>query len=122
MYLALKIFDEKTIAALRKMGKRNYETADFLEIILNFWKLFNINTTTKHIHIKDPISKPFSDFNSESDSNRISYMKKYVEWLDTWRGIKGRRIKLTPYTFLSVRHSFVSLISFIEYALNSLSI
>ena len=95
------------------MEKRNYETADFLEIILNFSKLLNINPTIKHIHIKDPVSKPFSDFKSESDRKRISYMKKCVEWLDTWRVIEGRRIKSNPCTFLSVRGSLVSLISFI---------
>ena len=49
-------------------------------------------------------------------------MEKHVEWLDSWRDIKSRRIKLTPNTLLATRHSLVSLIAFIEYALNSLDI
>ena len=36
VYLALKIFDEKTAAALRVLGSKADETADFIDIIVKF--------------------------------------------------------------------------------------
>ena len=122
VYLALKIFDEKTAAALRVLGSQADETADFIDIIVKFWKIFNINTTSKYKDLCDPFSKPFDNLKSENDLGRINWLSDFLKWLEAWKNIKGRMMKLTPFTFLSVSHSCKSLKSFIEYALNTLII
>ena len=45
--LALKIFHETTVSALRFKYPDNTSTSNFLEAFQHFWKIFNVNTLTK---------------------------------------------------------------------------
>ena len=58
MKLVLKVFNELTLAALKlqnQLSNQEYrnDTHDFVRIILQLWKLFNINSTLKGKRLND---------------------------------------------------------------------
>ena len=101
--LALKIFDESTVGALtvfansRSTIKSN--TAEFISLILNIWKIFNVNVPNKDIRLNDEFSKQlgYNDF-------RFSFISKAVDWLDCWSSRSEKNGKLSAQTFTSFKH------------------
>ena len=106
--LALKIFDESTVGALtvfansRSTIKSN--TAEFVSLILNIWKIFNVNVPNKDIRLNDEFSKQlgYNDF-------RFSFLSKAVDWLDCWSSRSEKNGKLSAQTFTSFKHSCMAL-------------
>ena len=66
--LALNVFDESTIAAVREHSGQEDETAKFLEIISTWWTIMNTHNQFMHIIKRNYLQKPFSD-----------------EWINKWR-------------------------------------
>ena len=64
MNLALKIFDTSSYAAqtiYQATGTNlKSQTPEFLDIMIKVRKIFNVNTTHKHIRPNDEFSKPLS--------------------------------------------------------------
>ncbi|KAI6655342.1 Transposable element P transposase [Oopsacas minuta] len=108
--LALRIFDESTAAALnvsyqsRYHTSTNSQTTDFIAIICNVWKLFNINTPNKGILHKDEFSVPLT-----YNDIRFMFLQRVVDWAECWRVMPDKRGKLSPQTFTSFRHSCIAL-------------
>lgn len=99
--LALKIFNEKTAAALQyfpEMTDTVIGTRKFIELIMQLWKILNIKSQSKGKHLRDAMCDPFR---STSDS-RFEVLKKTVAWLEHWDtmnfSLKGRQGKLSNET------------------------
>ncbi|KAI6651128.1 Transposable element P transposase [Oopsacas minuta] len=90
--LALRIFDESTAAALnvsyqsRYHTSTNSQTADFITIICNVWKIFNINTPNKGILHKDEFSVPLT-----YNDTRFMFLQRVVDWAECWRVMPDKR-------------------------------
>ena len=112
--LALKIFDTSTSAALAiynaKHANSQSQTPEFLDIIIKVWKIFNVNTTHKHIRLNDDYSKPL-----EQNDARFTFLKLIANWLERWRCRQGKHGKLSPQTFTSFSHSCFALIEIVNH-------
>ena len=114
--LALRVFDESTAAALnvnhqsRYQLSTNSQTADFITIMCNVWKIFNINTPNKGILLKDKFSIPLTN-----NDTRFSFLQRVVDWVECWRAMPDKRGKLSPQTFTSFRHSCIALPSIVNH-------
>ena len=104
--LALKIFDESTLAAisLRNEANHNSQTEDFINIILKLWKIFNINGPNKDLRFKDDFSRQLFQ-----NDERFSFLYRIVYWIDVWKALPGKGGKLSPQTFTSLKHSCLAL-------------
>ena len=107
--LALKVFDTSTYSALTIFNTTHSssqsQTPEFLDIIIKLWKIFNINTTHKHIRLNDEFSKPL-----EHNDERFTFLKLIANWPNCWRCRQGKHGKLSPQTFTSFSHSCLALI------------
>ena len=113
--LALKIFDTSTLTALsiynsKRTDFESRRTCEFLDIIIKVWKIFNVNTTHKHIRLNDELSKPlhYSD-------ERLNFPRLIINWLARWRSREGKHGKLSPQTFTSFSHSCLALIEIVNH-------
>ena len=85
-------------------------TCEFLHIIINVWKIFNVNTTHKHFRLNDQLSKPLR-YNDE----RLNFLRLIINWLARWRSREGKHGKLSPQTFTSFLHSCLALIEIVNH-------
>ena len=113
--LSLKIFDTSTLAALsiynsKRTDSDSRRTCEFLHIIINVWKIFNVNTTHKHFRLNDQLSKPLR-YNDE----RLNFLRLIINWLARWRSREGKHGKLSPQTFTSFSHSCLALIEIVNH-------
>ena len=122
--LALKVFDTSTYAALTIFNTTHSssqsQTPEFLDIIIKVWKIFNINTTHKHIRLNDEFSKPLDhndEFSKPLEHNheRFTFFKLIANWLNCWRCRQGKHGKLSPQTFTSFSHSCLALIEIVNH-------
>ena len=113
--LALRIFCESTSSAIRiqNLFRRQIfqtHTSDFIDVINQLWKLFNINRPNKNIRLNDDISEQFyyNDF-------RFGFLAKVVDWLDNWKSLPEKDGKLSAQTFTSIKHSCLALPRIVNY-------
>ena len=93
--LVLKVFNELTLAAPKlqnELSNREYRnnTHDFVEILLQLWKLFNINSPLKGKHMNNDMSRPLT-----YQDERFSLLACVVIWLETWLALPGNVGKLS---------------------------
>ena len=104
--LALRIFDNSTSSALKvqiltpSLHNTYCQTAEFIDIICDIWKIFNVNTPYKGIRLNEPQSNPLV-----LSDPRFAFLSRVVDWLEKWRELPNKAGKLTPQTFTSFRHS-----------------
>ena len=102
--LAQRIFNESTAAALTIQNSSRTEfksdTAEFITIISNLWKIFNVNTPNKGTRLKDVFSHPLVN-----NDPIFCYLDRIVDWLERWKDIPEKKGKLSAQTFTSLRHS-----------------
>ena len=103
--LAPKIFHESTSVGLlalnieRESISKN-QTVDFLKLINDIWKMFNVNWVGKGIRFNDDFSRPLYPIDS-----RILFLLNIVNWLDCWQNLPTVKGKLSPQTFTSLKHT-----------------
>ena len=114
--LALNIFNENLVAALRKIPGSD-GTCEFILIFGKFWKIFNINSVKKYIHKNDMVLRPFSSLNNQ----RFNFLLKFVSWVECWQSLPGKIGKLTDETSHALIFSCQSLISLIKYMISELN-
>ena len=102
--LVLKVFNELTLAAKlqNELSNQEYQnnTHDFVEILLQLWKLFNINSPLKGKRLNDDMSRPLTYQNG-----RFSFLACFVIWLETWLALPGNVGKLSKQMFTSFKHA-----------------
>ena len=85
--LALRVFNESTSAGLLSYDlEKNIvdktQTVEFLKLINDVWKMFNVNWVWKNIRFNDEMSAPLS-----LNDSRLLFLKNFVSWLECWRAL-----------------------------------
>ena len=106
--LALRVFHESTCTALKiqndlRSDSRN-DTSNFVDVMTNIWKIFNINTPLKHVRLNDEYSRPLTYLDW-----RFMFLELVCNWLERWSSTIGKDGKLSAQTFTSFRHSCIAL-------------
>ena len=108
VHLALRIFDKQTVAAIQIQNSTRdvfkTQTEDFILLICSVWKIFNVNTPTKGIRLRDNLSLPLT-----YNDSRFTFLSRIVDWLEHWKNIPAKFGKLSPQTFTSFHHTTVCL-------------
>ena len=118
--LALKVFNESTIAGLKiQNDARNpnfqTQTAEFVSIILDIWKIFNVSTPQKGTRLNDALSKPLV-----KDDPRLLFLERIVSWIDAWEPFtRTSKASLTRQTFTSLRHTCLALPHLVRHLTNT---
>ena len=103
--LVLKVFNDLTVAALKLQNELSNQedrnnTHDFVEMLLQLWKLFNINSPLKGKRLNDDTSRPLT-----YQDERFPFLACVVIWLETWLALPGNVGKLSKQTFTSFKHA-----------------
>lgn len=121
--LALQIFNDHVVEALRSFGvstniSNAMHTSQYIEIILNWWKICNVKTPWKTVRLRDPYSGPLA----LSDDNLCAkYLYDFLDWLNTWNSNEDPIGKLSKETALAIRHTTYALIEITRYCTTELS-
>lgn len=119
--LALQIFNEHVVAALRTFGIKNevnesLGTAMYIEIILKWWTVCNVQTSFKGVRLNNELGKPLSIGDS-----RIEFLYDFLDWLDKWNELPNNYGKLTKETFNALHHTTYALIEITRYCMEEFS-
>ena len=98
---------------------QQYKFITPLEIYLKLkqrtvWKIFNVNTPTKGIRIRDNLKLPLT-----YNDSRFLFLSRVTEWLDHWKTIPQKYGKLSPQTFKRFHHSSTCLPKIVNYLTHS---
>lgn len=116
VYLVDNIFHHSTIAAMRDF-KYN-ETADFLEIIRNWWDIVNNTSTFKGCVKLNQFARPVT---SDSNDFRVSYLQNFLLWVDKWESLVTNG-HLTKDTFAALRQSTLVFLELVKYSFQNFEI
>ena len=109
--IALRVFNESTCAALKvqndSRSRFENDTPYFVDIVNKIWKIFNV-------HLKDEFSSPLME-----DDWRFVFLDLISKWLDRWSSTIYRDGKLSPQTFVSFRHSCITLPLIVSYLIKN---
>lgn len=114
--LALNIFDESTIAAVKE--SKEYATANLLEIMWKWWNIMNVKNKFVHILKRKEIAKPFVS----TQDDRLIFLRKFLKWLERWQPVPKNGGFLTKDTHSALYRQTAVMVQFIEYSLNELKI
>ena len=117
--LVLGIFNEKTVEALSaKTDEGMKNTATFITVILNWWKIANIKSCLKGDRLRDEMCQPFR---SVADK-RLIFLDKFVSWLELWSEQCGSDNAgcLSKPTMRALIHTTKTLQTVITYSLTKL--
>lgn len=109
------IFHDSTIAAIKEVDEYK-ETADFLQIINNWWNIFNVKNCTKGIHKRNEWAHPFYDVNDK----RLLFLNNFLDWLKKWNEMKNNNGILTVDTYKSAFQTTSVMIELIKFSLITL--
>nr|CAI5820248.1 unnamed protein product [Callosobruchus analis] len=115
--LAVRLFGEKNNAALNIIQKDNIGTAEFLKIILSWWKIVHVRSSKAGINLKDPLREPLTS----PDYDSIKFLRKYIQFLNAWGKLDvpqycpGHTGKLTKDTFTSLKYTSAAFIDLVDY-------
>lgn len=120
--LALQVFNEFVAEALDAHGDlpaftHAKETANFVTVIVRWWKIVNVKTPHNGFHHRDVCEQPMS---SLSDDPKLAFLDALVTWLDVWEFYKHDNGTLTKETLTALRHSAYALLEFTKYCLAEL--
>ena len=124
--LVLKIFDRTTVAALETLGHSspkltNWEsTAIFIRILLRFWNIVNVKTSTKGIRKRLDDAKVISSCEDE----RLIWLTNFSSWLKLWRS-HNEKVKsghLTKETFTALSHTVDTLVMLVKELLHVIDV
>ena len=110
------VFHDSTVEALRfygKRGKPNYhDTAEFLSVILQWWKTVNTKSLFTATHKRDPDREVIS---KENCVDKTSFLRGFVDWLSDWEVFSGTKYGLSSETFSAAKHSTACLADLAEH-------
>lgn len=120
--LALKVFDEKNVAALQQFGKSlncNFSgTENFICSIVRLWKIFNVKHFLQGQRLNDELCEPIFTV----DDGKLLYLKSFHSWLNAWENcnIQPRQGILSKETMFALKHTVITMCCLIEYLLTTL--
>lgn len=115
--LALSVFHEKTIAAIK-----TDDTKHFLNTIHRWWMIVNVKHPEKGKRLRDTDADPIQTMSQTS----IQFLKAFIDWLKDWEDIiildtPKRTGKLSFETYSALLHTTETLVQLTEYLLNCLN-
>lgn len=122
--LALKVFDEKTAAALVEYGTANQidtsGTHVFICLIIKLFKILNVKSLDKGIRKRDIDSEPIRDCN---DASAI-FLQDFYYWLVQWESfnLDPRAGCLTNETLFALKHTVQAFTILIPYLLGEMKL
>ena len=116
--LTSAVFCESTLEALRYYSQRGHpefsETAEFVSIILKWWKLVNSKSTFLSVKKRDSQREAIS---KENLTEKTSFLRGFVDWLAIWECSSDQQTGLSSETFQAAKHSSEGLSEIFEYLL-----
>ena len=84
--LAVRLFDEKNVVALQTFFKDQVivGSAEFVNIILSWWKIVNVGTPETGHRLRDPLREPIRSVEDEN----ANFLRKFVEFLVKWQNLR----------------------------------
>jgi hypothetical protein len=123
--LALKIFDEKNIAALKSVAIQNpslfpgfKDTCIFLQIFVTWWKIINVKNCCEGERFNDENRNCIRDV----DSPQVKFLAKMINWLKRWRLLIPVSQTLSSQTFQSLINTNEAFVQIIPYMLKKYNI
>ncbi|XP_035233153.1 uncharacterized protein LOC118204968, partial [Stegodyphus dumicola] len=125
---AIKLFDEKTLAALQiesqnnrtGYGKDVLGTKHFIDIILKWWKIVNVKHSKKALQFRDVFMQPIRTPEDKS----LEYLSQFCSWLISWndfcpttKNCKSQIGKLSKETQVALLHTTATLNELSKYLL-----
>lgn len=108
--LALKIFDDKNIAALDHFGKSiscDFSgTQNFISTILTLWKIVNVKHPLKGQRLNDQFCEPLLGLSDQ----KLTWLQSFYAWLCSWEGcsIQQRQGVLSRETMFALKHTVLT--------------
>lgn len=121
--LALNVFNESTMQALLQFGSNidySKSTADFIRIVLTWWKIINVKTPLKGQRLRDIFQEPIVKGHLEDDL-KIKFLRNLLNWLDMWKSSSALN-KLTTQTHTAWSHTVYGILQIISYCFNELNL
>jgi hypothetical protein len=87
--LALGVFNEYNVAALRLAGQN--DSASFISLILQWWNIVNVKS--KFVGVKT--RNLFANSVTKEDQSNLKHLAQFVKWLELWQKFDARNGKLT---------------------------
>lgn len=119
--LALKIFNPFVAQALLEFGckiDKSKDTADFVNIIIRWWKIVNVKTPLKGQRLNDEYQEPITAGNYLSDK-KFMFLNNMIDWLEDWKS-KPFYKKLTLQTHTALNHTIYGMVEIIKYCFDEL--
>lgn len=119
--LALRVFDEKLVAALDHFGKSTNSdlsgTQNFISTIAQLWKICNVKHPLNGQRLNDPFCEPIKGL----DDFKLNWLRSFLNWLSAWdsQKIEQRQGVLTRETMFALKHTVATMISLSEYLLTT---
>lgn len=115
--LALRIFNESTVAALNSTTIQHAKgTAHFTATIVTWWRIVNIKTPRKGERLRDDMQCPVSS----ASCPHLEFLKKIPEWLDYWASLKHDAGRFIPETHMALGNTSHALHEISSYCLQEL--
>lgn len=119
--LALKIFNPYVIQALLQFDTNinlSKDTADFINIILTWWKIVNVKTPHKGQRLNDIYQQPVVARNPSDP--KLEFLNKMLNWLDVWKSGKFSH-RLTSQTHNALSHTVYGMIEITKFCFEELN-
>ena len=115
--LTMALFHESTINALKFYGGQGrpefLETAEFLTIVMNWWKTVNVKSKFLAKQKRDEFREVI---NKQNLGSKTSFLRAFVDWLEEWESnCQENFFKLTKDAFQCLKHTTEGLASLCEY-------
>lgn len=119
--LALDVINPFVSNALETRGAalklvQAQSTADFINIIVTWWKVVNVKSPFKGHRLKDAMQEPVQSI----DGHQLTFLNGIVEWLNTWKSIDLSSGTMTRETHTALRLTCYSLVELSRYCLEEL--
>lgn len=121
--LTSAVFCESTLEALRYYSARGNpefsETAEFISIILQWWKLANAKSTFLATMKRDQQREAIT---AENLTAKTSFLRGFVDWLSIWESSCPKENCLSLETSEAAKHSSECLASIFEYLIHDVGL
>ncbi|XP_049801053.1 uncharacterized protein LOC126236056 [Schistocerca nitens] len=120
--LVLQVFNEYTAEAVSTVGEQKnllhyHTTAEFIKIILTWWKIVNVKTVHKGVRLNDLFQCPLSLSNNDE---KLVFLEKFLVWLDKWKDLRLKNNTLSEDTHTALTHTTYGLIEMARYCTKEL--
>lgn len=120
--LALQVFKNSLPRALRSLGVRHdlqffKETASFIEIMVKWWKIVNVQAPGKgkRDQFQDPVLP-------SDDDPKVDFLYKFLDWLDDWKSKDLDSGTLTSETHAALQQTTHALVEISSYCFTELKL